>query len=62
MRVRIAAVAVLLAVCSSVVAAATPSEAEKERCFKAHKQLMHKPAVQNPRDCWNTHKHLHKAQ
>ena len=62
MRVRIAAVALALALGSSAVFAATASEADKERCFKNHKQLMHKPAVQNPRDCWNTHKHLQKAQ
>lgn len=56
------AIALALALVSSTVVAATPTAADKERCFKEHKQLMHKPAVQNERDCWNTHGYMHKSQ
>ncbi len=56
------AIAFVLAIASSAVVAATPTAADKERCFKKHKQLMHKPAVQNERDCWSTHGYMHKSQ
>jgi hypothetical protein len=46
-------VALAFAVPLAVLAA--PSEAEMQRCFEKHKQLMHKPALMNPRDCWRAH-------
>ena len=50
------AVAVALGASSAVLAAA--DEAAMEDCFKKHSQMMHKPAVKNVRDCWQTHRHL----
>lgn len=39
-------------------AQATPSTEAKEECFRKHAGLMSKLAVKNPRDCWQTHRHL----
>ena len=37
------------------------SEAAMQECFKNHGQMMDKPSVKNPRDCWRTHAHLGQA-
>ena len=35
-------------------------EAQIQACFRMHDQLMDRPAVRNPLDCWRTHGFLMK--
>ena len=56
-----AAIVVLLAGLASAGAASAtsgPSDAEMERCFKAHAQLMEKPALRTWANCWRVHGYL----
>jgi hypothetical protein len=43
---------------SSATLLAAQSESAMQECFNKHAQLMDKPAVKNPRDCWRMHGHL----
>ncbi len=40
------------------VSVAAQSESAIQDCFAKHAQLMDKPTLKNPRDCWQTHRHL----
>ena len=58
MKASIIAAVLAVAFASSAVSLAAQSEAAMQECFKKHAQLMDKPAVKNPRDCWRMHGHL----
>lgn len=52
------AVVVAIALGASAAAFAAANESAMQDCFDKHSQMMHKPAVKNLRDCWQTHRHL----
>lgn len=58
MKPSIIAAVLALAFAYPAVSLAAQSETAKDDCFKKHAQIMSKPAVKNPRDCWSTHGHL----
>jgi hypothetical protein len=58
MKASIAAAILAIAFASSAVTLAAQSESAMQDCFKKHAQLMDKPAVKNPRDCWRTHGYM----
>ncbi len=49
---------VLLSGAFVTAAAWAVTDAEMQACFKAHAQLMQKPAVRNLVDCWREHGYL----
>ncbi len=58
MKVLLTAATLVIAFASSAALLAAQSEAAMQDCFNKHAQLMSKPAVKNPRDCWRTHGYL----
>jgi len=58
MKALITSAIVAIAFASPAVSLAAQSESAMQDCFNKHAQLMAKPAVKNPRDCWRTHGHL----
>lgn len=40
---------------AAVAATSTEDQARMEACFRAHGNLMVKPALMNVRDCWRAH-------
>ncbi len=58
MKALITSAIVVIVFASPAVSLAAQSEPAMQDCFKKHAQLMAKPAVKNPRDCWRTHGHL----
>lgn len=57
MKALFTAATLVIAFASPVALLASPSESAMQECFKKHSQLMDKPAVKNPRDCWRVHGH-----
>ena len=47
-----------LAAAHGAAAASGPSDAELERCFKAHARQMEKPGLRNWVVCWRAHGYL----
>ena len=43
---------------AALATTSTTDQARMEACFRAHSQLMMKPALMNIRDCWRTHGYL----
>ena len=43
---------------AALAATSTADQARMEACFRAHSQLMMKPALMNIRDCWRAHGYL----
>jgi len=58
MKALLTAATVVVAFASSAALFAAQSESAMQDCFKKHAQLMDKPALKNPRDCWRTHGYL----
>ena len=58
MKALLIAATLVIAFASSAGLLAAQSESAMQDCFKKHAQLMDKPAVKNPRDCWRMHGHL----
>ena len=58
MKALLTAATLVIAFGSSAALLAAQSESATQDCFKKHAQLMSKPAVKNPRDCWHTHGYL----
>ncbi len=58
MKALLTAAALVIAFASSAALFAAQSESAMQDCFNKHAQLMDKPAVKNPRDCWRMHGHL----
>ncbi len=58
MKALLTAATLVIAFASSSALLAAQSESAMQECFKKHVQLMDKPAVKNPRDCWRMHGHL----
>lgn len=58
MKVLLTAATLAIALTSSAALLAAQSESAMQDCFSKHAQLMDKPAVKNPRDCWRTHGYI----
>ena len=58
MKALLTAATLVIAFASSAALLAAQSESAMQDCFKKRAQLMDKPAVKNPRDCWRMHGHL----
>lgn len=58
MKTILSAAVLVVAFASSAALLAAQSESAMQECFNKHAQLMDKPAVKNPRDCWRVHGHL----
>jgi hypothetical protein len=58
MKALVTAATLVIAIASPVALLAAQSESAMQECFNKHAQLMDKPAVKNPRDCWRMHGHL----
>jgi len=43
---------------AALAATSTADQTRMEACFRAHSQLMMKPALMNIRDCWRAHGYL----
>jgi hypothetical protein len=61
MKTLIATAAFVVALVPFAPSFAAQDQAAIEDCFKKHGQLMDKPALRNPRDCWQTHRHMMQA-
>jgi len=58
MKALLTAATVVVAFASSAALLAAQSESAMQDCFNKHAQLMDKPALKNPRDCWRVHGYL----
>jgi len=58
MKALLTAATMVVAFASSAALLAAQSESAMQDCFKKHAQLMDKPALKNPRDCWRTHGYM----
>jgi len=60
MKALLTATTLIIAFASSAALFAAQSESAMQDCFNKHSQLMDKPAVKNPRDCWRAHGYMMK--
>jgi hypothetical protein len=58
MKALLTAATPVIAFASSAALLAAQGEPAMQDCFSKHGQLMDKPAVKNPRDCWRMHGYL----